>query len=80
MRVSLGKALTRALEAGREPLGQLRGPIRPGPRSYAVCRPCTDEAVAAQEALPRSMREGVRPRGWLRRDLPRHLRDYHGVG
>jgi len=69
----------------RMPRGQIKGPIRPGPTAYTVCNPCTDAAQKAYEAMGPAGRaeaypRGFRPRGWLKRDLARHLRDHHGMG
>lgn len=80
MRVRLGglaEALRSAIRRDPGLLGQAKGPIVPGPRSYAVCAPCTKDALVQMAKLPKAQRAIVHPRGWLRSDLARHLRDYH---
>jgi hypothetical protein len=74
MRVRLGalaETLKAAIQTSPGLKGQAKGPIVPGPRSYAVCAPCTEVAAAESKT--------ANPRGWLRSDLARHLRDYHGA-
>lgn len=73
--MKLADVLREAIRATevQPPRGQQTGAVRPGARSYAVCRPCTDEAQALHDPASGPFRA----RGWLARDLPRHLRDYH---
>jgi hypothetical protein len=75
----LAETLKAAIQTSPGLKGQAKGPIVPGPRAYAVCAPCSLAAMAEMDKLPAAQRTIVNPRGWLRSDLARHLREYHGV-